>query len=181
MARAASLYYHWHGMEEIRFCYRCASPVAPQFLYGRIRPVCTACGAVVFLNPKVVAGVLTEMDGQVVMVRRRTEPGAGKWGIPAGYVDLGETVEEAAVRELNEETGLEAAVTGLVGLYSRPEDSNILVVYAGKVVGGKLTPGPETQEVGLFSVESLPALAFERDYGIIQQWQNSRDRSSEPG
>jgi len=109
------------------------------------------------------------------------EPGAGKWGIPAGYVDLGETVEGAAVRELNEETGLEAEITGLIGLYSRAEDSNILVVYECEVKGGNLTPGAETQEVGLFSPESLPPLAFERDYGIIRQWQDRRPRYTAPG
>ena len=71
-----------------------------------MRPVCSACGAVFFLDPKVVAGVITELDGRVVMIRRNLEPGLGRWTFPAGFVDRGEVVEEAAAREVKEETGV---------------------------------------------------------------------------
>ena len=139
-----------------------------------MRSVCTACGAVVFLNPKVVAAVITEMQGRVVMVRRKTNPGAGKWSLPAGFVDRGEVVEEAASREVREETGLEVEITELVGLYSRPGDTIVLAVYAGTVVGGELKAGEEVQAVDLFDVESLPPLAFERDAAVIQRWSDGR-------
>ena len=137
-----------------------------------MRPVCSACGTVFFLDPKVVAGVITELNGGIVMIRRNLEPGLGKWTFPAGFVDRGEVVEEAAAREAKEETGLDVEVDGLIGLYSRPGDANILVVYAGRVVGGELKAGDEAQEVNAFDVESLPSLAFERDAGIIRQWQS---------
>ena len=174
MRLGASVYYCCLAMEEIRFCYRCASPMEPQSRDGRVRPVCTRCGTVFFLDPKVVAGVITEVDGNVVMIRRNLEPGLGKWAFPAGFVDRGEVIAEAAVREVKEETGLDVEITRLVGVYSMAGDTNILVVYAGKVVGGELMAGSEAQDVGLYPWESLPPLAFERDAGIIRQWRERR-------
>lgn len=161
-------------MEEMRYCHRCAAPLTHQLRHGRMRPVCTACGGVLFLDPKVVVAMIAELDGKVVMIRRDNEPGRGRWTIPGGFVDRGEAVEEAAAREFLEETGLQVKVTELVGVYSRAQDTNILLVYGGRVVGGELSPGPEAQEVGLFAMDSLPPLAFERDAGILQQWQEQK-------
>ena len=135
-----------------------------------MRPVCTRCGAVVFLDPKVVAGVLVAVERKLVMIKRNLEPGMGKWTFPAGFVDRGEEVEAAAMREVWEETGLEVALTSFVGIYSRSGDVNILVVYSGRVTGGSLQAGEEAQEAGLFDLEALPPLAFQRDEGIIRQW-----------
>jgi len=135
-----------------------------------VRPVCTRCGAVTFLDPKVVAGVLVAVERKLVMIKRNLEPGMGKWTFPAGFVDRGEEVEAAAMREVWEETGLEVALTSFVGIYSRSGDVNILVVYSGRVTGGSLQAGEEAQEAGLFDLEALPPLAFQRDEGIIRQW-----------
>jgi len=140
--------------------------------------VCTRCGAIFFADPKVVVAVVAEMGGKIVMIRRDNEPGRGKWTIPGGFVDRGEVVEEAAVREFLEETGLKTEVTEIIGVYSRTGDTNILVVYAGKVVGGELAAGQEAQDVGLFEPESLPPLAFERDVGILKEWQAAKARHS---
>jgi len=157
-------------MEDIRYCHRCGSPTRPQLREGRVRPVCTRCGAVTFLDPKVVAGVLVAVERKLVMIKRNLEPGMGKWTFPAGFVDRGEEVEAAAMREVWEETGLEVALTSFVGIYSRSGDVNILVVYSGRVTGGSLQAGEEAQEAGLFDLEALPPLAFQRDEGIIRQW-----------
>ncbi len=157
-------------MEDILYCHRCGSATRPQMWEGRLRPVCGNCGAVVFLDPKVVAGVLVTLEGKLVMIKRNLEPGMGKWTFPAGFVDRGEVVEEAAVREVWEETGLQVELTRLVGLYSRTGDTNILVVYEGRVVGGSLEAGDEAQEAGLFDLDALPPLAFQRDEGILRQW-----------
>lgn len=120
--------------------------------------------------------MIAEVGDKIVMIRRDNEPGRGKWTIPGGFVDRGEVVEEAAVREFLEETGLKTEVTELVGVYSRQDDTNILVVYGAKVVGGELAAGQEAQDVGLFSPESLPPLAFERDVGILKEWQTAKAR-----
>ena len=162
---------HWHEMDEVSFCHQCGSPVELRRMKdGHTRPVCTACGAVVFLNPKVVAGVITQVDGKLVMIKRKMNPGAGRWSIPAGFVDRGETVEEAATREFREESGLEVKPTRLVGVYSRAGDAIILVLYAGTVIGGEAVAGDEVLEVGYFDAESPPPLAFDRDAAIIRRW-----------
>ena len=148
--------------------------MAPQLHQGHMRPVCTACGAVFFLDPKVAAGVIVEIDGKVVMIRRNLEPGIGKWTFPAGYVDRGESVEDAAVREMEEESGLKVRINGLVGVYSHAGETNILIVYTGAMVGGTLAAGPEAQEAGLFDPQALPPLAFQRDTAILTDWMRGR-------
>lgn len=148
--------------------------MAPQLHQGHIRPVCTACNAVFFLDPKVAAGVIVEIDGRVVMIRRNLEPGIGKWTFPAGYVDRGESVEDAAVREMEEESGLKVRINGLVGVYSHSGETNILIVYTGNMAGGTLAAGPEAQEAGLFDPLSLPTLAFQRDTAILTDWMRKR-------
>ena len=158
------------NMNEIRHCYRCGAPMEPGPYQGHVRPICTGCGMVHFLDPKVVAGVIIEMERKLVMIKRNLEPGLGLWTFPSGFVDRGEVVEEAAKREVKEETGLDVALTELVGIYSRDGDTNILVVYAGKASGGQLQAGEEAQEVGLFDPNVLPPQAFEHDTNIIQQW-----------
>ncbi len=157
-------------MEQIHYCQRCGSGVAEQLHQDRMRPVCTSCGTVVFLDPKVVAGVIAAVDGRVVMVRRNMEPGIGRWTFPAGFVDRGESVEEAAVREMVEESGLKVRISGLLGVYSGTGEAIVLIVYSGDVTGGTLAAGPEAQEAGLFDPGDLPPLAFERDTAIMADW-----------
>ena len=139
-----------------------------------MRPVCTSCGTVVFLDPKVVAGVIAAIDGRVVMVCRNMEPGIGRWTFPAGFVDRGEGVEAAAVREMEEEACLKVGLNGLVGVYSGTGEAIVLIVYSGDVIGGTLAAGPEAQEAGLFDPRELPPLAFERDTAIIADWMRAR-------
>ena len=157
-------------MEQIHFCQRCGSRVAEQLHQDQMRPVCTSCGAVVFLDPKVVAGVIAAIDGRVVMVRRNMEPGIGRWTFPAGFVDRGEGVEEAAVREMEEESGLKVRSSGLLGVYSKTGEAIVLIIYSGDVIGGTLAAGPEAQEADLFDPNDLPPLAFERDTAIMADW-----------
>lgn len=161
-------------MNEIHHCYRCGAPMELRPHEGHTRPVCTSCGMVHFLDPKLVAGIIVEMDRKLVMIKRDLEPGQGLWTFPAGFVDRGEVVETAAKREVREETGLEVELTELVGVYSRNGDTNILVVYAGKATGGQLQTGEEVQEADLFDPGMLPPLAFERDDAIIQQWREGK-------
>ena len=139
-------------MDQIHFCQRCGSGVAEQLHQDRMRPVCTSCGAVVFLD------------------RRDTEPGIGRWTFPAGFVDRGEGVEEAAVREMEEESGLKVRISGLLGVYSKAGEAIVLIVYSGDVIGGTLAAGPEAQEAGLFDSRDMPPLAFERDTAIMADW-----------
>jgi ADP-ribose pyrophosphatase YjhB (NUDIX family) len=110
----------------------------------------------VYLDPKVAVGTIVSHDGGLVLLRRGIEPGYGKWVFPGGFVDRGETLEEAAARETLEEVGLEVATDGLLGAYSYREFPVVVVVYAARVTGGRLMAGDEALEAKTFAVDSLP-------------------------
>lgn len=94
--------------------------------------------------------------------------------MPGGYVDRGEVVEEAAVREVLEETGLEVKVERLVGLFSKESHPVIVAAYTAWEVGGTLQAGPEALDVGFFSLDDLPPLAFAGDLSILDGWKGQR-------
>ena len=160
---------------DFKFCPRCTAPLGAQDIEGTDRPVCTACGRVVYHDPKVTAATVVERGGEVLMVRRGTEPGMGLWCLPGGCVDRGEVVERAAEREVMEETGLQVNVTGLVGVFSETGHPVILITYDSHIVGGSLKPGPEVLELGFFSLDGLPSLAFHRDRQLLVAWKLFRD------
>ena len=136
----------------------------------RTRPYCAACGLIVFSDPKVAVVVLIQQDGRLVLVRRDIEPFMGYWSFPSGYVDRAQNVEEEAIREVKEETGLDVKLERLLGVYSRQGNPVILVAYAAEVTGGKLEALDEVQEVGLFSIDDLPDLPFPHDDEIIRDY-----------
>jgi len=105
------------------------------------------------------------------MMRRATDLGYGLWGLPGGYVDRGEVVEKAAAREVWEETGLVVETGDLIGLFSEPGDPVMVAVYEAKETGGTMEAGPEALEVGFFSIDALPELAFPRDWEVLAKWQ----------
>ena len=137
---------------------------------GKERPVCPPCGRVIYYDPKIVATSVVERDGQVLMVRRASQPGYGLWSMPGGYVDRGEVPEEAAVREVKEETGLEVKVNFLLGLFSERGQPVIIAVYVASETGGDLAPGTETLDAAFFPPGDLPPLAFPRDSLILGRW-----------
>jgi 8-oxo-dGTP diphosphatase len=141
------------ALDEAKFCPRCGQPIskdAPRSLS------CDACGFVLFFNPKPVAAVIPrDADGNVVLLRRGFDPGAGLWTFPGGFVDLGESVAEAAIRETREEIGVIPALDGLVGVYSRAIDRVLLVVYAAAITEAPQTTD-EAPEVRAFAPGELP-------------------------
>lgn len=163
-----------------KFCPECASSLEVQEVAGRERPVCPGCGRVVYYDPKVAATCILERNGMVLLVRRAIQPGMGLWSMPGGYVDRGEVVEEAAAREVLEETGLEVEVEHLVGLFSEREHPVLVAAYAAHETGGRLHPGPETLEISFFSLGDLPPLAFPRDQQILSRWLELRDGKQDP-
>jgi 8-oxo-dGTP diphosphatase len=98
----------------------------------------------------------------------------GRWSFPSGFVDAGEELEAAAVREVEEETGVMVRIDHLLGAYSRGGDRTVFIAYAGTAVGGELRSGDETFEVGAFAADELPELAFPHDRAILAAWQGSR-------
>jgi len=132
--------------------------------------VCPECSRVIFYDPKVAVICIVPRNGKVLMIRRSTDLGYGLWGLPGGYVDRGEVVEVAAAREVWEETGLEVAVGGLLGLFSESGNPVIVAAYIGRETGGTLAAGPEALEVEFFDVDNLPELAFPRDREVLVRW-----------
>jgi len=162
-------------MPEDRYCAGCGNTLEMKSLEGTVRPVCPQCGRVVYYDPKVAATAVVERAGLVLMLRRAVETGYGLWSLPGGYVDRGEVVEEAAAREVLEETGLQVKINGLVGLFSESGHPVVVAAYAAEETGGKLEAGPEALELGFYPLDALPTLAFPRDRLILARWQSLRD------
>ena len=141
---------------------------------GYQRPVCPACDFIHYDDPKVAVAVLIGRDGKLLLNRRAIEPGLGKWSFPSGYVNRGEVLEEAAAREVQEETGLVVEIGGLFGVYSERGNPVILVVYTAGRADGEAAAGPEVSEVGWFAPDALPTLAFPHDHDIIARWSASQ-------
>ena len=155
---------------QINYCQSCGHRMGQREIEHKLRPSCPSCGYVAFVDPKVATVAIVPMDGKLVLVRRGIEPALGAWAFPSGYVDRGEVLEEAAAREVSEETGLDVRVTGLVGVYSEAGNPVVLAVYAARPVGGNLKAGGDAQEVGLFATDDLPPLPFPHDYEILRDW-----------
>jgi ADP-ribose pyrophosphatase YjhB (NUDIX family) len=138
-----------------------------------MRPVCSSCGRTHFEDPKVAAGVLVTQNGSILLVRRALEPEQGRWTLPAGFVDAGEDVRQAAARECLEETGLQVTVGDVFDLFSGREHAqgaDIVIVFRGTVVGGALRPGDDAEAAAFFSGGEIPELAFEATRKSIERW-----------
>ena len=158
-----------------QYCAACGSLTEERAVEGRVRPVCAACGQVVYLDPKLAVAVLIARDGRLLLGKRG--PGArepGKWSFPAGFVERGERVERAAAREAREETGLDVVVGNLVGLYSSEGETVVLAVYEASSAVGEPRAGDDLVEVGWFAISQLPELAFPRDRRILDEWLSSQ-------
>jgi ADP-ribose pyrophosphatase YjhB (NUDIX family) len=137
--------------------------------------MCPQCQRIIYYDPKVAAIALVERGGKVLLVRRGNQPGYGRWSMPGGYVDRGEVVERAAVREVMEETGLEVEIEQLIGLFSEPGHPVLVAAFAMREVGGLLVAGQEALDVGFFSRDRLPEMAFPNDQLILDRWQALRN------
>jgi 8-oxo-dGTP diphosphatase len=155
----------------VTFCPVCGKPVGRKLVYGRERPVCGSCGHIHFQEPKVAAGVLVVQEERVLLVRRSMTPKRGLWTLPAGFVDADEDPQEAAVREVYEETGLNVEISGLLDvIYGKehPNGASIVILYNGRVKSGELQAGDDVDAVDFFDPAHLPPLAFEATHRALQ-------------
>ncbi len=160
--------------EPIRFCSSCGTAVVQQQAFGRMRPVCPACGRVHFLDPKVAAGVVVEAEGKVLLVRRAVEPELGKWTIPGGFVEADEDPVLTAQRECEEETGLQVQVEGLLDVLhglEHPSGASIVILYQGRLRGGELSARDDADQAAFFAPHELPELAFEATRQALRRWE----------
>ena len=149
---------------EYKFCLRCAGEFQQKRLKQNEpeRLVCEQCGFVFFLNPKVAAGTIVEIEGKIVLARRSIDPGYGKWVFPSGFVDRGEAVPAAAIRETREEVSLEVKINELLDVYSYAEAPVVVIVYTASVAAGELLAADECLEARAFETGEIPwdELAF---------------------
>lgn len=164
-----------------RFCPVCGSALARRVLRPGepARLVChsPSCGFVLYLDPKVAAGTIVRLaDERVLLLRRAIEPGHGKWVFPGGYVDRGEVVEEAAVREAREEAGLQVKLDGLVGIYSYDRRTPIVIVFSAHVVSGEVAIDDESLEARAFGPREIPwgDLAFPSTRDALRDYLDGR-------
>jgi ADP-ribose pyrophosphatase YjhB (NUDIX family) len=163
--------------ETARFCPLCGAVLAWESVPPdqREHPVCRGCRFIFYLNPKVVACTIPERDGAILLTRRTINPSRGLWTFPGGYVDYGETVTDAAMRETWEETGLKVDLTGLVGVYTYP-GAPVIIVYGATVLSGELTPCSENDLLEWRTPAEIPwdALAFSSTREALRDWVAAR-------
>jgi ADP-ribose pyrophosphatase YjhB (NUDIX family) len=140
------------------------------------RLVCLDCGFIHYINPRPVAGAIpVREDGSVLLVRRAIEPRIGTWVFPGGFMDVGETAEEAAARETLEEAHLVVEDLSLIGVYTRIAPGVVVIVYEARAVG-EAEAGDETSEVRWFLPGELPwdELAFDTTEWALKEWLRRR-------
>ena len=161
-----------------KFCPVCGSALEPRVLKitEPKRLCCTnsACGFIFYLDPKIAVGTIIRLggDSRIVLVKRAIEPGYGKWVFPGGYVDRGEEITLAALREAKEEAGLDVRLDHLINVYSYAGRSPVIVVYAATMIAGEMATDDEGLEIREFGLDQIPwdDLAFQstrdglRDY-----------------
>ncbi len=162
---------------ELNYCPRCGHALEEREAFGRLRHFCPACERVVFREHKVVAGVIVERDGQVLLVRRSMTPRRGLWTFPGGFIDFDEIPAEAAVRECREETGLVVEITHLLDVIGGQEHeggADIVIVYLARWMDGELRVGDEVDRAAFFAADEFPPLAFRATREALDTWRRVR-------
>ena len=141
------------------------------------RDVCDTCGFIRYENPKVVAGSVVSHEGKLLLCRRAIPPRHGFWTLPAGYMELNETVEDAARREAYEEAYARIDINALLAVYSIPRISQIQVMYRADLIDPAIGPGTESLEVALFDWDDIPwdEIAFPSVHWALTQHRRIRD------
>jgi len=149
----------------MKYCPQCSQPIRHGIPLGddRTRHICDACGTIHYQNPKVIAGCIPVFGDRILLCRRAIEPRLGFWTLPAGFMELGETLAEAARREAREEANVEVELEALYTLFSLPHISQVYAFFRGRMPAEEFSAGEESLEVRLFHEHEIPwdDLAFE--------------------
>jgi ADP-ribose pyrophosphatase YjhB (NUDIX family) len=159
----------------LRHCSRCGGRLGFGPVEGeeRSRFSCSVCGHVTYVNPRLVVTTLPVTErGEVMLIRRGIEPGRGLWAQPGGFLEVDETVREAAVRETLEETGLLVEPGEMVGLYSRVPAAVVVVAFEARIVSGAPRTTNESLETRPFAPDAIPwpEIAFETSRAALRDW-----------
>lgn len=138
------------------------------------RDVCTTCGFVHYVNPKIVTGSIVRHGDRILMCRRAIEPRIGYWTLPAGFMEVGETAEQAAMREAREEANAEIEIKRLLAVYTIPRIAQVQIMYLANLIHPHVSPGVESLEVGLANWDDIPwdELAFPSVRWALEQYRS---------
>ncbi|CAN1307122.1 Nudix hydrolase 23, chloroplastic [Linum perenne] len=149
---------------KINFCQWCGGATKHEVPDGeeKTRAICTLCGRIAYQNPKMVVGCLIEHDNKVLLCKRNIHPSFGLWTLPAGYLEIGESAMDGAVRETWEEANAEVEVVSPFAQLDIPLIGQIYIIFLAKLKKPQFFPGPESSDCQLFSIDDIPfeSLAF---------------------
>ncbi|QDX83009.1 NUDIX hydrolase [Denitratisoma sp. DHT3] len=142
----------------MNYCCTCGATIAIRTPPGDALPrhVCDACGAIHYRNPRMVVGALAEWDGRILLCRRAIEPRLGKWTLPAGFMEIGETVAQAAARETLEEANARLELHDMYTVISVPQANQVHLFYRARLLDLDFSPGEESLETALFGEHEIP-------------------------
>ena len=142
----------------MNYCSHCGASVTRKIPLGDNLPrhVCDRCEQIHYHNPKIVAGCIPEWEDQILLCRQAIEPRLGLWTFPAGFMELGESTEHAAIRETQEEARADVTITGLYAVLSLPKIGQVYLVFRGRMKTPDFQAGPESLEVRLFPLSEIP-------------------------
>lgn len=164
----------------MKYCSQCGHAVEQRVPAGDNLPrhVCPACETIHYHNPKIVTGCLPVWEDQVLLCRRAIEPQHGLWTLPAGFMENGETVEQAALRESWEEARANVEIVDLYTLFSLPHINQVYILYRAHLLDRNFAAGPESLEVALFHEADIPweQLAFRTIVETLRHYFDDRRR-----
>lgn len=142
----------------MNYCSLCGSQVVQRIPPDddRLRYVCDSCDAVHYQNPKIVAGCIPVWEDKVLLCKRAIEPRYGYWTLPAGFMELGETSQAAALRETMEEANARVEIVNLFAVFNLPHVNQVYLMFNSNLMDLNFSPGAESQQVGLFTQDEIP-------------------------
>ncbi|XP_030927848.1 nudix hydrolase 23, chloroplastic isoform X1 [Quercus lobata] len=163
-ASVASQSSSFGNVRKISFCQWCGGPTKHEIPSGeeKMRAICTVCGKIAYQNPKMVVGCLIEHDNKVLLCKRKIQPSYGLWTLPAGYMEIGESAAEGAIRETWEEANAEVEGLSPFAQLDIPLIGQTYIIFLAKLKKPQFSPGPESSECQLFALNDIPfnSLAF---------------------
>ena len=140
------------------YCIKCGGKTKSDIINGDNIPRnrCEACNYIHYINPKIIVGTLPLRGDKVLLCKRDINPGFGKWTLPSGFMEMGESLEQGAEREAKEEANLKLKLNKLYGTYSIPRIGQVLFIFIANILNEDFRAADETSEVKLFSVSEIP-------------------------
>jgi ADP-ribose pyrophosphatase YjhB (NUDIX family) len=167
----------------LSFCPHCAAKLQIEIPAGDNMPryTCGVCDTVLYENPKLVVGCVTEYDGRILLCTRAIEPRLGYWTVPAGFMELGETLAQAATRETLEEACATVTLGSMLAIVDVPEASQVHVFYRGTLAEGRYAAGDESLETDLYAAEDIPwdEIAFRSGHIALKQFLAQKEAGTE--